>query len=242
MYFGASFSRYGFDFRPLFIQFFAQTALNNFRHSLTEANQIFEQMIQSYTFDQHHSYSSSSNDAASNPFVPPMVLINYTPLAIYCNALLAAFNDLRLCCPLAAVVNVRDRLTDSLTAIRDLLCAYYHAEKLTLTVVESEHFLEFLKVFTHTFLPYISTCLQALFPDGQLAKELGVSVLDVSEKSKLNRIDIEKIIEPIQVIMDIMAPKKMPLLEPSVPVDVPTETVIEQKEDIPVEDGAEIHE
>ena len=106
MYFGASFSRYGFDFRPLFIQFFSQTALNDFQHSLNEANQVFEEIIRSYTFDQHHLYSSSffsASDTPSNAFVPPMVLINYTPLAIYCNALLTAFNDLRLCCPLSAV-------------------------------------------------------------------------------------------------------------------------------------------
>ena len=118
--------------------------------------------------------------------------------------------------------------------IRDLLCNYYQSEKLTLTIVEAEHFLEFLRVFSHVFIPYISSCIQALFPDGQLAKELGVSVLDISEKSKLNRIDVEKIIEPIQIIMDAMVPKKAPVIEPVLPVVEPT---TEEKEDVPAETG-----
>jgi conserved oligomeric Golgi complex subunit 8 len=214
MYFGASFSRYGFDFRPLFIQFFTQTALNNFRHAIIEADSVFEQLIQSYTFDQYVQIPSSDvSNPSTNPFVPPMILVSYTPLAIYCNALLSAFNDLRLCCPLAIVNIVKELLTNSLISIRDRLCRYYNAEKLTLTVVESEHFLNFLRVFVSIFIPYISTCLQALFSDQQLARELGVNVLDISEKSKLNRIELEKISEPIETIMNMLMPKKSALLD-----------------------------
>ena len=237
MYFGASFSRYGFDFRPLFIQFFTQTALTNFRHSLTEGNHVFQQLIQSYTFDQYVQLPSSDSSSAStsNPFVPPMILVSYTPLAVYCNALLTAFNDLRLCCPLSTVVNIKQLLTDSLVHIRDLLCTYYTTEKLTLTVLESEHFLDFLRVFTSIFIPYISTCIQALFPSSQLARELGVSELEINEKSKLNRIDLEKILAPIQRIIDMMAPKKIPVVE-STPVEVPPVTLPEAKEGTPSED------
>ena len=219
MYFGASFSRYGFDFRPLFIEFFSQTALTNFRSSLAEANHVFEQLMHSYTFDQSVQ-AASSETAPINPFVPPMILVSYTPLAVYCNALLTTFNDLRLCCPLSTVFTIKQLVTESLIHIRNLLTAYYRSEKLTLTVIESEHFLDFLRVFTSIFIPYVSACVQALFPDVQLARELGVSVLDISEKSKLNRIDTEKIVEPIQIIMDAMMPKKVPLPPDVVPAQV----------------------
>ena len=238
MYFGASFSRYGFDFRPLFIQFFSQTALTNFRHSLAEANHVFQQLIQSYTFDQYVQLPSSdaSNASTGNPFVPPMILVSYTPLAVYCNALLTAFNDLRLCCPLSTVRTIKQLLTDSLIHVRDLLCTYYNTEKLTLTVLESEHFLDFLRVFTSIFIPYISTCIQALFPDAQLARELGVSVLDISEKSKLNRIDLDKILAPIQIIIDSMVPKKIPVAD-----STPT-PLTEVKQETPLEDADDIDE
>ena len=237
MYFGASFSRYGFDFRPLFIEFFSQTALTNFQNSLQDANHAFQQLLQSYTFDQ--SVQIPSTDMTINPFIPPMILVSYTPLAAYCNALLTAFNDLRLCCPLAIVLKVKDLTMDSLMFIRNLLMKYYNSEKVTLTVIESEHFMDFLRVFMMIFLPYVSTCMQALFPDAQLAKELGVSVLDVSEKSKLNRIDIEQIIEPMKNIIDSVGPKKTPALE-VVPVEeVQTVSVVaeEQPVDEPNQDA-----
>lgn len=207
MYFGASFSRYGFDFRPLFVELFSRTARTKFQNTLEEANQNFQQSLQSYTFDQYVQLPSA--DILTSAFVPPMILVNYTPLAIYCNGLLTGFNDLRICCPLAVVNEVKEILTHSLTAIRNRLVNYYNSERVTLTVIESEHFIEFLRVFVLIFLPYIDSCLQALFPDNQLAKELGLSVLDVSEKSKLNRLDLEQIAEPIRKIIDSVLPKKI---------------------------------
>lgn len=230
MYFGASFSRYGFDFRPLFVDFFSQTALTNFQNSLHEANHVFQQLLQSYTFDQYVQLPES--DSSTNPFLPPMILVSYTPLAVYCNALITAFNDLRLCCPLSIVRNVKQLITDSLIFIRNLLLNYYNSEKVTLTIIESEHFTDFLRVFILIFIPYISTCIQALFSDTQLARELGVSILDISEKSKLNRIDIEYIIEPIKNIIDSVIPKKIETQE-TIPVEmenIPNEVKKEQEE------------
>ena len=207
MYFGASFSRYGFDFRPLFIQLFSQTTLKNFQNSLCEANQLFEQLLNSYTFDQYVQLTSLDSSTTLNPFTPPMILVSYTPLAVYCNVLLSAFNDLRLCCPLSTVVIIKQLVTDSLIHIRNLLLNYYNSEKSTLTVIESEHFIGFLRVFIIVFIPYINTCIQALFPDMQLARELGTSVLDVSEKSKLNRLEIDQISEPIKNVINSVVPK-----------------------------------
>jgi len=163
-----------------------------------------------------------------------MILVNYTPLAVYCNALLTAFNDLRLCCPLSTVLNIKQLITDSLIHIRNLLTKYYNSEKVTLTVIESEHFIDFLRIFISIFIPYISTCIQALFPDAQLARELGVSVLDISEKSKLNRIDIDHIIEPIKNIIDSTIPKKIQTSE-NIPVEevenIPHEVKEEQEDE-----------
>lgn len=218
MYFGASFSRYGFDFRPLFVQFFSQTTLKNFRNSLQEANHVFEQLLSSYTFDQYVQLTSVDT-TSMNPFTPPMILVNYTPLAVYCNVLLTAFNDLRLCCPISIVLTVKQLVTDSLIHIRNILSKYYKSEKVTLTVIESEHFIDFLRVFVRIFVPYVNTCVQALFPETQLARELGLSILDITEKSKLNQIDIDHINEPIVTIIDsVMSKKKTQTTE-----NIPTE-------------------
>jgi conserved oligomeric Golgi complex subunit 8 len=225
MYFGASFSRYGFDFRPLFIRIFTETALSNFRQALDDANSSFQRSMQSYTFEHvTSSYMSESSNATNNAFIPPMILVNYMPLAVYCNALLTAFNDLRLCCPLAAVSTVKQSLTNSLCELRDQLVNYYQAEKLTLTAVESGHFLEFLRVVISIFVPYINTCLQTLFPDTQLARELALSVLEISEKSKLNRLDLDNLNEPLQQIIESIAPKKPQLVLQSTDTHDETDT------------------
>lgn len=243
MYFGASFSRYGFDFRPLFIQFFSQTTLTNFQNSLQEANRLFEQLLSSYTFDQYVQITTSdSSTTSTNPFSPPMILVNYTPLAVYCNILLTAFNDLRLCCPLSIVLTIKQLVSDSLVYIRNILSHYYKSEHVTLTIIESEHFIDFLRVFTSIFIPYINTCIQALFPDAQLARELGVTVLDVAEKSKLNQLDVDFIIEPIKNIIDSVMLKKKPQTSENIPSEtavIPHEKEKEQNSTFKVEEEEE---
>jgi hypothetical protein len=56
---------------------------------------------------------------------PPSVLLEFNPLAVYCNAVLNAFNDLRLCAPLALAHDVAQKLETSLKAVSRLIIAYH---------------------------------------------------------------------------------------------------------------------
>jgi len=45
-----------------------------------------------------------------------MSLLEFNPIAVYCNAILTAFNDLRLCLPLSLACDVASLVQSSLTA------------------------------------------------------------------------------------------------------------------------------
>lgn len=56
---------------------------------------------------------------------PPDSLLEFYPLAEYCNNLLTAFNDLRLCAPLACADSVTNQLQESLTTAARTILSFY---------------------------------------------------------------------------------------------------------------------
>ncbi|CAF0865682.1 unnamed protein product [Didymodactylos carnosus] len=116
--------------------------------------------MHSYTFEQNQSLSSSTNNSTSavivNSFISPVMLVSYTLLAFYCNAVLnTAFNNLRLCYPLS-IVKIREvSLMSSLYKISKILFVYYNFEKVTLTKLETEQFLNFLNIYATILILYM---------------------------------------------------------------------------------------
>ena len=56
---------------------------------------------------------------------PPMVLLEHQPLAAYCNNLLSAFNELRLCAPLSLACDIADQLQASLDTAVTIVLDYH---------------------------------------------------------------------------------------------------------------------
>ena len=56
---------------------------------------------------------------------PPMVLLEHQPLAAYCNNILSALNELRLCAPLSLACDVADQLRDSLESSARIILDYH---------------------------------------------------------------------------------------------------------------------
>jgi len=56
---------------------------------------------------------------------PPMVLLEHQPLAAYCNNLLSAFNELRLCAPLSLACDISDQLQASLDTAVTIVLDYH---------------------------------------------------------------------------------------------------------------------
>lgn len=56
---------------------------------------------------------------------PPTALLDFQPLAMYCNSVLNAFNDLRLCAPISLACDVAAKLEESLHKTTDCILAYH---------------------------------------------------------------------------------------------------------------------
>ncbi|KAF3817699.1 hypothetical protein GH733_012986 [Mirounga leonina] len=125
MYFGLSFSRVGVDFRGQLAPVFQRVAISTFQKAIQEAVEKFQDEMNSYTLISAPPILGSSNLPAAVPVTqpgtlqPPMVLLDFPPLACFLNNILVAFNDLRLCCPVALAQGVTRALEDALAKVGD---------------------------------------------------------------------------------------------------------------------------
>lgn len=107
---------------------------------------------------------------------PPQCLLEFHPLADYCNGILTAFNELRLCFPVAVADNVTNQLRDSLSGVARCTLAFYRQEQQALTQAEKDNFTRFCAYFAEELLPYVQKCLHAVFPPAVTASHLGVTI------------------------------------------------------------------
>ncbi|KAK3764640.1 hypothetical protein RRG08_008517, partial [Elysia crispata] len=75
------------------------------------------------------------------------------------------------------------------------------AEETTFNQAEKEQFEHFCATYATDLLPYLSRCVQALFPPQQLARVLGLSMSELHKKSGLGQLDVPSILAPIQHLM-----------------------------------------
>ncbi|XP_036366895.1 conserved oligomeric Golgi complex subunit 8 isoform X1 [Octopus sinensis] len=195
MYFSLSFSRIGADFRSLLVPIFYSAALNSFQTTLNNANKKFSEMMQSYnlmglTFTGGLAYNMSTQPGQ---LYPPSVLLDFQPLANYCNHVLTAFNDLRLCLPISLACDITDKLEKSLLKVNDVILSFHRAEESTLSNTETDHFQHLLQVYTNHFLPYVQKCMLTLFPPSHLAQTLGLTIVDLTSMGNPGSLNIELI-------------------------------------------------
>ncbi|XP_060067387.1 conserved oligomeric Golgi complex subunit 8-like [Ylistrum balloti] len=204
MYFGLSFSRVGADFRGLLAPIFQRAALQGFKVALADSLQRFEANMQSYNLLAVTSTVGSltySTGTQSGQMFPPAILLDYHPLAAYCNDVLSAFNELRLCAPISLACDIAEVLQESLLQISRITLAYYRAEESTFDPREKDHFCQFCQVYATDLLPYLNKCLQQLFPPVTLAQILGVTLSDLNKMGSLGLVDILAVLDPISHLL-----------------------------------------
>ncbi|XP_053408745.1 conserved oligomeric Golgi complex subunit 8-like [Mercenaria mercenaria] len=200
MYFGLSFSRVGADFRGLLTPIFQQAALNGLLLALQEANKRFEDSMRCYSLLSATStmgglpYNAATQ---SGQLYPPTILLDFYPLAAYCNDVLTALNELRLCAPVALVTEVSNALHNSFVNVNKIILAFHRAEETTFDRKEKERFDEFCSAYAHSLVPYINKCLQALYPQTQLAQILGVTVSELNKMGGLGQVNIKSALQSI---------------------------------------------
>ncbi|XP_004704873.1 conserved oligomeric Golgi complex subunit 8 [Echinops telfairi] len=207
MYFGLSFSRVGADFRGQLAPVFQRVAINTFQKAIQEAVEKFQDEMNSYTLTVIPAILGSSQIPAATTVAqpgtlqPPMVLLDFPPLACFLNNILVAFNDLRLCCPMALAQDVTGTLEDALTKVTKVILAFHRAEEAAFTGGEEELFVQFCTVFLEDLVPYLNRCLQLLFPPAQIAQTLGIPPAQLSKFGNLGHVNIVNIQEPLAFIL-----------------------------------------
>lgn len=217
MYFGLSFSRVGADFRGLLAPIFIGTVSRNFEHAVRKASKKFEQDMENFTLPKfpHSSLSKSvPSSQSSKQEHPPQCLLEFHPLADYCNGILSAFNELRLCAPIALAHTATNHLRESLGAVVRCTLAFYRQEQQALTQAEKDNFTRFCACFAGQLLPYLQKCLHALFPPAVIASHLGVT-LQLLQKEGLTYIDQTAILDPISHLLPVKVdPLPLPITSP----------------------------
>ncbi|XP_040838390.1 conserved oligomeric Golgi complex subunit 8 isoform X2 [Ochotona curzoniae] len=232
MYFGLSFSRVGADFRGQLAPVFQRVALSTFQKAVQEAVEKFQDEMDSYTLILAPALLGSSSLPAAVPaeqpdtLQPPTVLLDFPPLACFLNNILVAFNDLRLCCPVALAQDVTRALEDALVKVTKTLLAFHRAEEAAFSSGEQELFVQFCTVFLEDLVPYLNRCLQLLFPPAQIAQTLGIPPAQLSKYGDFGRVDVSAIQEPLAFILPKREPvfsldEKEPLPEPLAPAPEP---------------------
>ncbi|XP_027703510.1 conserved oligomeric Golgi complex subunit 8 [Vombatus ursinus] len=206
MYFGLSFSRVGADFRGQLAPVFQQVALNTFKKAVQEGVEKFQDEMNSYTLISAPAALRSAIPAAvpvtqPGTLQPPMGLLDFPPLACFLNNILVAFNDLRLCCPVALAQEVTASLQDALGKVTKIILAFHRAEEAAFSSREQELFIQFCTVFLEDLVPYLNRCLQVLFPPTQIAQILGVPPTQLSKFRSLGHVNIQVIQEPLAFIL-----------------------------------------
>ncbi|CAL1537184.1 unnamed protein product [Lymnaea stagnalis] len=215
MYFGLSFSRVGADFRGLLAPIFERAALKYFSAALKEANKKFEENMQSYnllglTSTGGLPYGMGSSQ--SGQLFPPTTLLDFYPLAAFCNHVLSAFNDLRLCAPLNLACKIAEELNKSLMEVNRVILSFHRAEETTFNPKERDQFEQFSATYATDLLPYLNKCLQALFPPTQLATALGITVTEMNKKGNVGVLDLTAILSKVSHLMPAAPPQ--PVAEP----------------------------
>ncbi|XP_004086118.3 conserved oligomeric Golgi complex subunit 8 [Oryzias latipes] len=206
MYFGLSFSRVGADFRGQLAPMFQRVAADTFRCAVQEAVDKFQEDMNMYTLIALPSVLGGAIPPTApgvqpGTLQPPMVLLDFPPLACFLNSILSAFNDLRLCCPLGLAHDVTLCLQDAAHMVTHQILGFHRAEAAAISSREAELFSRFCSAYADDLLPFLNRCLQLLFPPAQLALVLGVPASQLVRFGGLGCIDVAAVLQPLDFLL-----------------------------------------
>lgn len=203
MYFGLSFSRVGADFRTLLVPIFVKVIANNFNARISKVTDQFELDMDNYTFINKISINVLSAIGKTDPHSlspPETLLLNFQPLALYCNGILSALNEFRNCAPIALVNDVTIRLEKSLRAVANNISKFYRQEQQALGAKERDNFVKFCCAFAYDLTPYIQRCIHDMFPIALLTSHLSINAVTL-QKSGISYLNKKKILEPLDNLL-----------------------------------------
>lgn len=200
MYFGLSFSRIGADFRSQMVPIFVKVIFNQFQNSVYKSTKQFESDIETYTLINKVIINSSREKSYYDGTSPPDSLLDFHPLAIYCNNILQCLNELRHCAPIALADNVTNSIQSSLESIATFILNFYRQEQQAFATNERTNFIKFCSCFAYDLVPYFQRCIHAVFQSASVTGYLGINEIAL-QKAGITFLKQKQILEPIQHLL-----------------------------------------
>lgn len=242
MYFGLSFSRVNIDFRPLLVPIFQNVALNKLCSSLERATKRFEGTVETFTFSTHTSTNATLN-LSEESMQPPIGLLDFHPLAQYCNDILSALNELKLCCSYSMATDVIKSVTNSLNRLVRSLVNVHSKWKKRLSEIETENFNKLCFLLSTDLVPHVDCCLTSIFPPENISLALGIASLEFKKLEHLCKLNVDKILEPLQEILPTKDEEEdLGLMITIHSKDEQTDSVSSENQKIEIEDRIEEQE
>lgn len=202
MYFGLSFSRVGADFRGLLVPIFMRFILRNVSTGIAKVTEQLEIDMENYTFINKLSLNAFGVSSRTDPnnLSPPEVLLNFHPLASYCNGILVVLNEFQHCAPIALVGDVTKCLEHSLVRVAGNIAKFYRQEQQALGAKERDNFVKFCCAFAYELVPYIQRCIQDIFPANLLTMYLGINTVAL-QREGWSQLKKKSILEPLEHLL-----------------------------------------
>ncbi|XP_063990637.1 conserved oligomeric Golgi complex subunit 8 [Diachasmimorpha longicaudata] len=215
-YFGQSFGRVGADFTSRMSDIFVRVIGGRFQKSVYKTTRRFEKDMETFTLINKLHRLDVKVESPGKSENPPEELVNFYPLAEYCNGLIATFNELRVCPPVALAEYCTQTIEESLQCVAKGILVFYKQEQQAFTASERESMMKFAECFSDQLVPYIQYCIHAIFPQNQIAMHLDITVGQL-QKSGITFLDRKKIVEPLSTLLPLKSVMKESFL-PTLPV------------------------
>lgn len=201
MYFGLSFSRVNIDFRPLLIPIFQNVALKKFYSAVERATFKFERIIETFAFAMYTNTSLLVTSLSEDSLQPPITLLDFYPLAQYCNDILSALNELKLCCSFSISKDVITSISNSLDRLMKALIMIHSKKYPRMNELEIENFSKFCFLLSSDLVPHLNKCLSIIFPPENISQTLGITSLEFKKYEHLCKLSSDTILEPLQNVL-----------------------------------------
>ncbi|XP_012273224.1 conserved oligomeric Golgi complex subunit 8 [Orussus abietinus] len=210
-YFGLSFGRVGADFTGRMSDIFVRVIRDKFDTNVYRATRKFEKDMETFTLINKLQRTDVKTHTLVKSENPPEQLVEFYPLAEYCNGLIHVFNEFRLCAPIALADPCTRRLQSSLIMVAKAMLVFYKQEQQAFTAAERENMVKFAESLSEHLVPYVQYCLQAIFPPNEVATHLGISVGEL-QKEGITFLDEKVILEPLAQLLPVRSITKDSLL------------------------------
>ncbi|XP_066591974.1 conserved oligomeric Golgi complex subunit 8 [Prorops nasuta] len=201
-YFALSFGRVGADFSGRMAEIFIRVIGDKLENNIRNTTRKFEKDMETFTLINKLQRTDIRMDAATKSENPPEQLVEFYPLAEYCNGLISVFNELRLCPPVSLSTFFVKHLQESLLNVAKAMLIFYKQEQQAFTTAERENMIRFAQCLSEHLIPYIQYCIYAIFPLNQIALHLGISESSLQQQATMN-LDLKNILEPIALLLPI---------------------------------------